>query len=217
MCLTSADVPAGQIISCVIASEYLTVSEAMAECMAASGVVRPELVTQSRALSAAVRRDAPPDLAIVDFDLPGLGALPGVARLCEEAQSTRFVILTDGSLRYTAARLIGVGCAAVVPRDGPSSRLASALKLVLAGEVFGPRDVLPELVGSGRLRGQGALSQSELSVLRCLCEGRTNAEIAGQVGMTVLSVQSVVRTICGRLGASNRTQAALIALTAGLV
>lgn len=202
---------------CLIASAFLTVAEALGLYLRQEVGFQIGHAEDRTALEFALASDNAPGLALVDFDLPGLAGLPGTLEVLRLAHRTRIVVLTDTSLRYTATRLIGEGAAGVVTRDMAAGAVKAALVLVMAGEVFAPRDVLPDLIGTGNLREAGAFTETDLIVLRGLCDGRTNAEIADQNGITELAVQSMVRSLCGRMKVANRTQAALAALTAGLV
>lgn len=202
---------------CLIASALLTVAEALGLFLRSEGGFVTAHATDRTELEQALSSDHKPDLALIDFDLPGLSGLPGTLEVLQVAQGTRIVVMTETSLRYTSARLMGAGASGVVTRKMSADAIRAALGLVAAGEAFAPRDVLPWLVGSSDLREEGALSKTEFTVLRGLCDGRTNAEIAERNGMTELAVQSMVRSLCARLRVANRTQAALAALTAGLV
>lgn len=202
---------------CLIASAFLTVAEALGLFLQSEGGFAVDHALDRNELERSLTADRSPDLALVDFDLPGLSGLPGTLEVLQVAQGTRIVVMTETSLRYTSARLMGAGAAGVVTRKMPADAIRAALGLVAAGEAFAPRDVLPWLVGASGLRDAGALSPMELTVLRGLCDGRTNAEIAEQNGLAELSVQSMVRSLCTRLRVANRTQAALSALMAGLV
>ena len=61
------------------------------------------------------------------------------------------------------------------------------------------------------------LSQREFQVLRGICEGSTNKDIAHELQLTEVTVKMYVRSVCTKLKASNRTQAAIIALSSGMV
>ena len=62
-----------------------------------------------------------------------------------------------------------------------------------------------------------ALTKREEDVLRLLCEGKTNSEIAKGLGISIGTVKTHVSTLMGRLGAANRSQAIIIAIRQGLI
>jgi two-component system, NarL family, nitrate/nitrite response regulator NarL len=202
---------------CLVASALLTVAEALGAYLRADAGMDTRYVEDRGALDQALAARDAPDLALVDFDLPGLSGLSGALEVVSLSPRTKIVVMTETSLRYTSARLIGAGAAGVVTRAMPAAAIKVALDLVMTGEVFAPREVLPLLEGYGELREVGRISEQEQMVLRGLCDGRTNADIAAQNGMTELAVQSMVRSLCTRMKVTNRTQVALAALTAGLV
>lgn len=203
--------------TCLIASALLTVAEALGHFLSVGNDFSVSYAVDREGLETALRQEDAPALALIDYDLPGLSGLPGTLDILRRSTGTRVVVITDTPLRYTAARLMGAGATGVVTRTMSAAQLKAALGLVIAGEAFVPRDVLPKLVKAGSLRDGPPLSDLELSVLRHLCEGRSNAQIGRLLALPELTVQSMVRTLCGRLNVANRTQAALAAVTAGLV
>ena len=84
-----------------------------------------------------------------------------------------------------------------------------------AGEYYS-RILLPYLGDEGALVGASyALSQREIEVLSGLCRGQSNKEIARDLELQEVTIKLHVRTLCKKLNAKNRTQAALIAKEAG--
>ena len=88
------------------------------------------------------------------------------------------------------------------------------MKLIASGQIFVPFSVAePQSVDIKAPR----LSEKELSVLRLLVKGQTNKEIARALESTEVRIKMHLRSICSRLNAKNRTQAALIAEQSGIV
>ena len=71
--------------------------------------------------------------------------------------------------------------------------------------------------GQARQDAEVQLSQREFQVLRGLCDGQTNKDIAQELQLTEVTVKMYVRAVCTKLKANNRTQAAIIALSSGMI
>ncbi len=85
--------------------------------------------------------------------------------------------------------------------------MASAISLIAAGEVFVPYWLLDKATE----QPVGDLTTRETQVLRGLSEGRSNKDIARDLGLHEVTIKLHVKTLCRKLDARNRTQAAMIA------
>ena len=136
------------------------------------------------------------------------------------------MVLLAGDVDWkTAAKAVELGARGYVPKSASEEVLRHALGLVLSGEAYLPRGVLTrwterrqEPLGSGA-RGAGALyrlTPRQCEVLAQLTLGLSNKEIARALGPLESTVKVHVKTILKKLAASNRTQAAMMALELGL-
>jgi len=154
------------------------------------------------------------DAILQDFDMAGLNGLKGVHTLVQRCGSTPLVVLmTSGSLEL-AQRVIGTGAAGVLPRVTAPDALPHALALIAAQE----RVVVLDSVRMTSVNATAAqLSERELQVLRGLCNGLQNKEIAHAFAVQEVTVKMHVRAIIRKLNARNRTHAAMIARDQNLV
>lgn len=115
--------------------------------------------------------------------------------------------------RVEAAR--NAGCRGYIPLTVASDLIAAALALVAAGGEYYPAAIGParpaEAADEAALP---RLSARQRDVMRRLAEGKTNREIAGDLGIAVATVKLHVHAILSAIGARNRTEAALWARTA---
>ena len=150
------------------------------------------------------------DLILVDYDMPGMDGLKGLARLIA-ANRPRPVALISGAISpETAAAALEMGAAGFVPKTLGSRNLVAAVKAMVAGEVFAPISLIQKTSG-------GLLSARELDVLRGICAGKSNKEIARDYGLQEVTVKLHVKTMSRKLAAKNRTHAAMIARDRKLV
>ena len=105
------------------------------------------------------------------------------------------------------------GAAGFVPKTLTPKSLFSAVFLMAAGETFAPASLLNQKADAET----GMLSTRELDVLRRVCQGHSNKDIAGDFCLSEASVKFHVKTICRKLKARNRTQAVTIARDLALI
>lgn len=157
----------------------------------------------------------PYHLALVDYGLPGLGAPLALARLIEEAAGTGLAVLAASTSRALAEVVMEAGARGFLPKKMPARAMVSAVRLMARGEKFVPMGLLSAEAGPGAILA--LLTARETAVLRGICEGKANKEIARDLALQEVTVKLHVRTLTRKLAARNRTHAAMIAREGGLV
>ncbi|TMV15012.1 response regulator transcription factor [Arenibacterium halophilum] len=146
------------------------------------------------------------DLVLLDYEMPGMNGLTGLSRMKSAVGDCPVAILSGTATATMAADSIAAGAAGFVPKTLASRSMVSAIRFMAAGEVYVPHDLM--------VQGDDAapdLTERETSVLRGLCEGKSNKEIARDLGLQEVTIKLHVKTLCRKLEARNRTQAAMIA------
>ena len=155
-----------------------------------------------------------PDLAIVDLLLPGMDGAEVCAAIRREAPRARILIISSSSASEHIHRALKAGAQGYLLKEASPTKLLSAIRTVLAGG----RVVPPEVAQGMAARAfQEDLSPRELGVLRLMVEGLSNRLIAGRLALSEATVKSHVTHIFEKLGVQDRTQAALAAVTRGIV
>ena len=168
------------------------------------------------AVAAAQRTD--PDVVLLDLVMPGLDGLGALARLRETR--ARVIVLTSfGDDDKLFAALRG-GAAGYLLKDIEPSELVRAIRSAHDGQsplspAIATRVV--EEVAHGGSAAPGELTPRELDVLTLIARGRSNKVIARELGVAEKTVKTHVSHILGKLGLTDRTQAALYAVRQGLV
>ena len=190
--------------------------QSLARVLAASELA-PELsvegVGDAETLLARLTQPDAIDLLLIDFDLPGLAGLRGV-QLVRAALGDRPVgVLLCGASLEISKRIIDAGAQGVLTREMGTEAIAAAITLRATGHTLAVIDRSAPLDGHRRA---GQLSERELQVVTGLCDGLQNKEIAHSFDIQEVTVKMHVRAIIRKLGARNRTHAAMIARDLGI-
>lgn len=168
-----------------------------------------------------------PDVILMDVKLPDIDGLVATQEIKREMPETAVIIVTGDDSRDYIRRAIDAGAAGYLMKGAQREVLIQAVKLVQAGGslIDGSllaslaRDANEEAGSDGRAevnRMMDSLSPREIEVLRDLARGLTNKEIAARMHYSVGTVKNVVQRIIEKLAVSDRTQAAVYAVRAGL-
>lgn len=178
-----------------------------------------EAATLDEAIAAAFQ--SPPDLFLLDFNMPGMNGASGVDRVRTRFPRVPVVILSGDLAPENIRAVLNRGARGFIPKTLGGSSLLAALRLVLSGEIYIPSTLMVGRNG-GRQRNAGnsasgtptldALTGRELEVLDSLCQGRSNKEIARDLAIAEVTVKAHVGNIMKKFGAANRTQVVRIAL-----
>ena len=187
--------------------------ETLAAFLVAEGFSEVRTVATLDAALEAVRLAGPFDLILLDYTMPGMNGFEGLAR-AKAAGGGPVAIISGTTQRELAEAALEAGAAGFVPKTLASRAMVAAVHLMASGDVFAPISLLmrePEMAEA--LQG---LTRRETDVLRGICEGKSNKEIARDLDLQEVTVKLHVKTLSRKLGAKNRTHAAMIARDAGL-
>ena len=184
------------------------------------------------------------DLVLLDLALPGMSGIGLINALHHRFPSLPVVVLSAMEDPENIRNAIAAGAMGFVPKSAPTRVLIEVLQQVLEGEVSVPRSVgsIPATgtappggaQGSGQGTGQGTgqgrgqaspgsepdvalLTLRQLEVLSRLCQGKTNKQIATELGLSEKTVKAHVTAIFKVLGVVNRPQAVLVARRVGMI
>jgi NarL family two-component system response regulator LiaR len=169
----------------------------------------------------AVERHAP-DVALMDLVMPGVNGIQAIRRLREDAPTTRVIVLTSFVDDERVLAAIRAGAAGYLLKDVQPQELVRAIRAVHAGQSpLHPTvaaKLLEEMSGDHAQRApRDLLTPREREVLSLIAHGRPNKLIARDLGVSEKTVKTHVSSILGKLGVTDRTQAALYAVREGLV
>lgn len=155
----------------------------------------------------ALAGDLQPDVALLDVEMPGLDGIAACAEIRAASPSTRVLIVTTFGRPGYLRRALRAGAAGFVVKDTPARQLADAVRRVHAGL----RVVDPALAADSLVSGESSLTPREADVLRAAREGAPVAAIAATLSLSEGTVRNHLSSAIGKLGASNRAEAARLA------
>ncbi|MHB1022682.1 MAG: response regulator [Acidobacteriaceae bacterium] len=155
-----------------------------------------------------------PDITLMDLRLPGMSGVNTIRTILSKHAQARFVVLTTYEGDEDIHQALAAGAQGYMIKGMPHDALIDALRRVHAGGRFLPRPV--KLALASRTPNSD-LSSRERQVLKLLANGKSNRDIAAELGITEATVKCHVSVILMRLNASDRTQAVVVALQRGLV
>jgi len=162
-----------------------------------------------------------PDVVLMDLVMPGGGGVVAIRRIRERAPETRVVVLTSFASDDQVIPAVQAGAAGYLLKDVEPSGLEAAIRLVHDGEALLDPQIAGRVMEQVARPAQGgdlaSLTRREREVLELLGRGLSNRELADTLVVSEKTVKTHVSNILMKLGVHDRTQAALLAVRAGLV
>jgi len=161
-----------------------------------------------------LHRQHKPDITLMDLRLPGISGVETIRRIRAESPKARFIVLTTYEGDEDIHQAMEAGASGYLVKGLPQEMLVNAVRRVHAGGRFLPSPVSQALADR---TPDANLSARERQVLELLAKGKTNKEIATDLGISEATVKCHVAVILMRLNVTDRTKAVVTALQRGLV
>jgi DNA-binding NarL/FixJ family response regulator len=155
-----------------------------------------------------------PDVTLMDLQMPEMGGLDAMIAIRGEFPAARVIVLTTYTGDAQALRALKGGARAYLLKNLLDKELLDMIRAVHAGKKTMSPEITFELADHTT---DDALTPAEIEVLRLIADGNANKEIAARLLITEATVKSRVRDILSKLGANDRTQAAMIGLKRGII
>ncbi|MET0469034.1 MAG: response regulator transcription factor [Aeromicrobium sp.] len=174
----------------------------------------------------AVVRERPVDLVLMDLRMPVMDGIAATRAICAEPDPPKVLVLTTFDADDHIVAALAAGAAGFLLKDTPPPRIVQAIESVMAGEpMLSPavtenliRQVTADSTDHRRTDAErlvATLTERELDVARAVGQGRSNAEIAAELFMSLATVKAHISRIFAKLDASNRVQVAITMHDAG--
>lgn len=198
----------------LIADDHDLLRDVLRSYLEAEGGFSVETVADLPQALAAIARGPAFDLVLLDYAMPGMNGFDGLEAAVTASDGRPVALMSGLAPSGVPDRVLACGGAGYLPKTLPARSVVNAIRFMAAGEIYVPLDLA---------RPQGAqpaadagLSPRERQVLSGLCAGHANKEIARELGLREPTIKLHVKLICRKLGARNRTHAAMIARERGL-
>jgi DNA-binding NarL/FixJ family response regulator len=155
-----------------------------------------------------------PDITLMDLQMPEMNGIDAMIAIRGEFPEARIIVLTTYTGDVQVLRALKAGARAYLLKNLLYKELLETIRAVHAGK----KTVSPEV--SFQLAEHAtddALTPAEVRVLRLIAEGNANKEIAAQLSVSEETVKGQVRNILSKLGANDRTHAAMIGVKRGII
>src|SRR5215510_7545989 len=155
-----------------------------------------------------------PDITLMDLQMPEMNGLDAIIAIRGEFPDARIIVLTTYAGDAQALRALQAGARGYLLKDAVQDELLDTIRAVHAGK---KTLSAPVAQGIAEHATEDALTRSEIDVLRLIAEGKANKQIADRLSISEETVKSRVKNILSKLGADDRTHAAMIGLKRGII
>jgi DNA-binding NarL/FixJ family response regulator len=155
-----------------------------------------------------------PDITLMDLQMPEMNGLDATIGIRGEFPEAKIIVLTTYKGDVQILRALKAGARGYLLKNTIHSELLDTIRAVHAGKKALSPEASCEIAEHAT---DDALTPSEINVLRLIAAGNANKQIADQLSITEETVKGRVKNILSKLGASDRTHAAMIGLKRGII
>ena len=155
-----------------------------------------------------------PDVTLMDLQMPEMSGIDALIAIRAESPDAKIIVLTTFAGDAQILRALKAGSHGYLLKNTFHKELVDAIRAVHAGRKALSAEASYELAEHATT---DALTQGEISVLRLIAAGNANKQIADQLSITEETVKWRVKNILSKLGANDRTQAAMIGVKRGII
>ena len=158
-----------------------------------------------------------PDLVITDMQMPKLSGAEIIKRLKEKIPGIRILAFTTFSDAETVSRAVKAGCDGFLLKVIEPEKLRASLLSIASGLNVYDEDVIKQMKKGLKEEPGVVFSKREQEIIRYICQGMTNAEIADKLHLRPGTVKNIVSLLLSKCGCISRAQLARYATGKGLI
>ena len=214
------------MVRVLICDDQVVVCEGLRAILSASGEIEVVGVAYDGEQAVEKVADLMPEIVLMDLKMPGMNGVRATREIRQQHPQVKVLVLTTYDFDEWVLEAVRSGAAGYLLKDSPRETLVAAILGTAEGKTYLDPAVAGKLLSRVR-RSPGSatadlelarlLSERELAVLRLLGRGLTNADIAQRLYLSEGTVKNYISAILGKLNVADRTQAAVLAIQAGLL
>ncbi|MDI6874573.1 response regulator transcription factor [Candidatus Solincola sp.] len=215
----------GESVNVMLVDDHEVVLEGLIRILEKQGGIK--IVSVARSAEEALEKIGrfPPDVVIVDIQLPGMNGIELIRRIKSQYPDIEAITLTVFDDEQFAKQAIKAGAIGYVIKDAAKEELVKAVRAAAKGESLISTSVARKLIEeisepAGKKKKEEeyeGLSQRELDVIKLMARGYNNRQIADILFISEHTVKVHIRNIFRKIGVTDRTNAVLWAIERGLV
>ena len=155
-----------------------------------------------------------PDITLMDLQMPEMNGLDAIIAIRGQVPDAKIIVLTTYKGDAQILRALKAGAQGYLLKNTFHKELIDTIRAVHAGKKALSPEASYEIAEHAM---DDALTPAEINVLSLIAAGNANKQIADQLSITEETVKSRVKNILSKLGANDRTQAAMIGLKRGII
>ena len=155
-----------------------------------------------------------PEITLMDLRLPDMSGIDAIAAIRSEFPGARIIVLTTYNQDVQVSNAMKAGAMGFLLKTMPRHNLVEMIRAVHEGNRRIPSEIAVELAERAT---QDGLTSREIEVLQSVAAGNSNKVVAANLSIAEDTVKWHMRSILGKLGASDRTHAVMIALARGFI
>lgn len=201
----------------LIADDHDLLRDTLVMFLKGEGNIETVTASDFNGALALIDAEGPFDLIMLDYNMPGMQGLKGLRTALQHNGGQKVALMSGIATKSIAEEALMYGAAGFVPKTLSARSLINAVRFMSMGEQYAPLDFMTqeeEEAAPNPLAEK--LSRRELQVLEGLSKGKSNKEIARDLDLQEPTIKLHVKTLYRKIGAANRTQAALLAKEEGL-
>ncbi len=196
----------------VVVDDHDLLREGVASCLA--GFDDLEVVGEANSGEAAIDliAELAPDVVVMDLVMPGMSGVEAITRLRVEHPQLGIVALSSFSEASRVRSVLDAGAHGYLMKSVDAESLARAVRSAAAGQSSFSPEVMKVLVERESITSLSTLTAREREIADLIATGRTNADIADALNLSVFTVKNHVSSILMKLQVRTRTEVASVML-----